>query len=437
MASFEARSKFIKAMQAIYGQFDSLDTQAAEKWQPPETAEGHKGRYLWTDGFAVMNFITLFRETSDQRYLTFARRLINTVHDVLGRTRDGKARLSKATDEMPLLGGLRIGKHEESGSDGDGQYFHYLTVWMFALNRMAVASGERWYNDQAVSLARAVFPHFVSNSAAARPRMFWKMSMDLSRPLVMSEGNLDPIDGYVTYKLLQETAAEGGELKMLDHEIAAFGRIVETKWQGYRSDDPLDLGMTLWTAHWFVGKEEWADGLAARALQCLSKSYPLFFQPPRENAVLICHKTEILVKDEAYFDAPTRYRLAFREFGTCLGIRCAGGDAELRAVAQKICDTWEGSGYVPEPTVSIKGRMQSLLPITAVMYATALYPGGKDLLLRPILLNSESKILTHSNSLSARLFKDQISPQVGKEEGGTKLRAKIRAKKQTGGPWLC
>lgn len=36
--------------------------------------------------------------------------------------------------------------------------------------------------------------------------MRWKMSVDLSRPWVRSEGNLDPIDGYVTYRLVQEAA---------------------------------------------------------------------------------------------------------------------------------------------------------------------------------------------------------------------------------------
>jgi hypothetical protein len=34
--------------------------------------------------------------------------------------------------------------------------------------------------------------------------MHWKMSIDLRRPMVLSEGNLDPFDGLATYKLLQE-----------------------------------------------------------------------------------------------------------------------------------------------------------------------------------------------------------------------------------------
>src|SRR6202012_5571778 len=101
----------------------------------------------WTDGFAVVNFLTLYNLTQENRYLTFARNLISTVHSVLGFTRDGQSRLSGATEQEPLKGGLRIGKHDETGPDGDGQYFHYLTVWMFALNRFTFVTGEKCYND--------------------------------------------------------------------------------------------------------------------------------------------------------------------------------------------------------------------------------------------------------------------------------------------------
>ena len=35
-----------------------------------------KRRYLWTDAFAVCNFLELFRRTSDQQYLRCAEELI-------------------------------------------------------------------------------------------------------------------------------------------------------------------------------------------------------------------------------------------------------------------------------------------------------------------------------------------------------------------------
>ena len=312
--------------------------------------EGHRGRYLWTDGFAVVNFLTLYRSTGDKKYLSLAKRLIHHVHSILGFTRDGRTRLPGATEEWPLKGGLRIGKIDESGDDGDGQYFHYLTVWMFALNRYTLITGEEWYNQQAITLAEAILPKFMVNWEVAWPRMFWKMSMDLSEPLVMREGNLDPIDGYVTYKLLQ---AASGDSKTLEMEIATLKKCVDTKWKDYTSSDTLDIGMTLWTAHWLQNDEQWASYLCQRALECLGK-----------------------LKEKGYFTRPTSKRLAFREFGTALGVQCVDvRKSGLEGLADSICSQWEDAGLVPEPSREQEGRMAGLMPITAVMYATALIPG--------------------------------------------------------------
>ena len=351
MASSSKLNKSLKAMQSTYGPFTPLHESKISSWAPPPMAEGHKGRYLWTDGFAVVNFLTFYVETKDERYLTLAKRLIQTVHNILGRTRDAKSKLPGATDEYPLNGGLRIGKIDEAGSNGDGQYFHYLTVWMFALSRMTLVTLDDWYNNQAVSLARVVLPRFMTNMDADRPRMFWKMSMDLSRPLVMSEGNLDPIDGYVTYKLLQ---AASGKATVLDQEIKALKKIVDTKWQHYSSTDPLDLGMTLWTAHWLRKDEEWASVLCQRAASCLKR-----------------------LLSSGYFQNPTARRLAFREFGTALGVQSVDvqDKSGLVSLPDLICAAWEDAGLVPEPSRPQQGRIAELMPITAVMYSTALTPG--------------------------------------------------------------
>lgn len=94
--------------------------------------------------------------------------------------------------------------------DGDGQYMHYLTKWMVALNRMGVARGDSRYNDLAIQLAKGVHRHFVYAAPGGELHMYWKMSIDLRRPAVFSEGNLDPFDCLATYKLLQEHAARRG-----------------------------------------------------------------------------------------------------------------------------------------------------------------------------------------------------------------------------------
>ena len=57
-----------------------------------------------------------------------------------------------------------------------------------ALNRMSIARNNERYNDLAIELAKSVHKHFVYDTHKARPRMYWKMSIDLSRPLVWSEG---------------------------------------------------------------------------------------------------------------------------------------------------------------------------------------------------------------------------------------------------------
>ncbi|GAQ80141.1 hypothetical protein KFL_000470150 [Klebsormidium nitens] len=133
--------KFRQVMDDVYGPADDVS-----KWAPKPYKEG-KGRYLWTDAFGVCNFLTLFFETGENKYLQQATILVKTVHDTLGKDRQGRRRLGNATDEEPTRGGLRIGKpHEEGHPDGDGQYFHYLTKWMFALACMTVASGDPKYN---------------------------------------------------------------------------------------------------------------------------------------------------------------------------------------------------------------------------------------------------------------------------------------------------
>lgn len=396
-------AKITTAMQRVY-RYPAPDAAAAAApattpWTPPPASAGHRGRYLWTDAFGVLNFLTLHHHhhhhdgddaarcntntgggngsgeitttttTTTTPYLTYATALAQAVHDTLGRTRDGAARLPGATDADPTGGGLRIGKEEAEGPDGDGQYHHYLTLWMYALNRLAVAwreveAGEqggqeaRRWNGYAVRLMQAAHPAFVHDRASERPRMYWKVSVDLKRPLVLSEGNLDPVDGLVVCKLLREF--EGGGDDVLRDEMRDYEKIVATKWKNYASTDPLDLGMTLWTAHHYAGKEQWATAFVDKAKKDLK--------------VLI---------DCGYFEAGIKRRLAFREFGTVLGIRCAlyeepGWDRE----AEKIIGTWEDAGVVPEPKDEAAGNANAsadLAPITLVMYAAALDPGGKFL----------------------------------------------------------
>lgn len=230
---------------------------------------------------------------------------------------------------------------EEEGSDGDGQYHHYLTIWMFALNRLSMASKDSKWNEYAVSLAKAIHPRFFVGRDTERPRMVWKIAMDMSRPLVTSQGNLDPIDGYVIFRKLQ--AASGGK-ETLKEEIGDYQRVMERKGKHFVSSDTLDLGMSLWTSHWMDQREEWAADLAKR---CVSQMRQLF--------------------ENGYLEGNPRYRLAFREYGTAMGIGCAKPDDYLEKQRQKIVDIWE------QYKSSTPGDLR---PISEVMRAAAIVPGA-------------------------------------------------------------
>lgn len=76
---------FVEAMQPIYGPFSSLRTDQAQQWTP--LSEGHKGHYIYTDTFVVIDFLTLYKETSDGKFTILGKKLVQAVHNILGRTR--------------------------------------------------------------------------------------------------------------------------------------------------------------------------------------------------------------------------------------------------------------------------------------------------------------------------------------------------------------
>lgn len=63
-------------------------------------------RYLWTDAFAVCNFLELFHQTGRESYKEEALMLVDQVHHVLGKHRSDDTRsgwisgLSKAEGEL-------------------------------------------------------------------------------------------------------------------------------------------------------------------------------------------------------------------------------------------------------------------------------------------------------------------------------------------------
>src|SRR5438067_7223190 len=81
------------------------------------TSDRPSRRYLWTDAFAVCNFLGLARATGESRYGELALRLVDRVHYRLGSHRSDDERrgwISGLAPEEgvrhPTRGGLRIGK---------------------------------------------------------------------------------------------------------------------------------------------------------------------------------------------------------------------------------------------------------------------------------------------------------------------------------------
>ena len=177
------------------------------------SSERPQQRYLWTDAFAVCNFLGLARVTGEQRYIELALALVDRVHEVLGKHRPDDLRVGWLTglpEQVgalhPTRGGLRIGKSlperradepfdPQREWDRDGQYLHYLTRWMHALDQVARATGQTRFNVWARELADVAYRGFQQPSPrGGPPPLAWKMSIDLRRPLVPSMGQHDPLE---------------------------------------------------------------------------------------------------------------------------------------------------------------------------------------------------------------------------------------------------
>jgi hypothetical protein len=287
--------------------------------------EGAPRRYLWTDAFAVANAIALFEATGDAQFSRLALALVEQVHGVLGRHRPDDARrgwLSGLDDEVarqhPTCAGLRIGKPlpERTPNEAfdewlewnrDGQYFHYLTRWMHALDRVARFRGEAHYNVWARELFIAAHRGFVARGMASQPlRMYWKMSIDLSRPLVFSMGQHDPLDGLVTGLELRATADalhEAPDEPRLEPALADFAAL--SAGREIATPDPLGLGGLLMDA-----------GRLAQLRLCGAIEEEELFQTLLDGA---CRSLRDFASDNE-LDRPASERLAFRELGLAIGL---------------------------------------------------------------------------------------------------------------------
>jgi hypothetical protein len=307
-------------------------------------------RYLWTDAYAVCNYLALYQQLAQPEYIDRAAALVDQVHAVLGRHRLDDKRHGwisglddRAAQQHPTAGGLRIGKRLAERAvdeaydaqvewDRDGQYFHYLTKWMHALHQMSQVSGEAKYRYWASELCIAAFQGF--RQLHSTTRLAWKMSIDLSYPLVPSSGHHDPLDGLIsTLTLLQDNADES-----LGTTAQSLGRMCQD--QDWTTNDALGIGGLLFDACRLAQLQPsvTTDDLlgvvldaAVRSLEQLSASHML------------------------QFDAAQR--LGFRELGLAIGLRSIE--------------------YLPEITNSQRNSLLPFKPLAATIEDFWLEPSNR------------------------------------------------------------
>lgn len=282
-------------------------------------------RYLWTDAFAVCNYLELFRNTSEHDYIVSALRLVDQVHQILGRHREDDPRsgwISNLDEQEgrrhPTAGGLRIGKEinerrpsepfdERMEWERDGQYFHYLTKWMHALDRTSHCTGNSVYSRWALELAKIAHAKFTyTHSRDQSIRMFWKMSIDLSYPLVASMGHHDPLDGLISYLQLQTTLGEREDIPDelgLEKEIAVMSDFCVN--QSWATTDSLGIG-----------------GLLTDACKLLQLSIKKGLHEPKLLYALLedANRSLEALNYSEQFGRPAQDRLAFRELGLSIGL---------------------------------------------------------------------------------------------------------------------
>jgi len=306
-------------------------------------------RYLWTDAFAVCNLLGLHRATGETQLRLLALELVDKVHHTLGRDRDGNW-LPGASEAHPTRGGLRIGKplperrpdeppDERLEWERDGQYFHYLTRWIHALDEVWCETRDPKFQTWARELAVTAHRAFCTGD-----RMYWKLSVDLSRPLVASMGQHDPLDGLVTCMQLQASPGSPS----VAHAIADFAALLGHTRLATR--DPLGLGGLLVAAYRLdrlaVPGDTLCDTLIAASRDGLRE-----FQELAE---------------------PAGERLAFRELGLAIGLAAVSrmGRVPASPLGDAIVRFWL------EPANHRVATWTDHLDINEVMLATSLAPEG-------------------------------------------------------------
>ena len=266
-------------------------------------------RYLWTDAYGVILLVSLYDALNERSYLDQAESVVALVDQVLGRPR-----------------GIRIGE----APDRDGQYFHYLTMWLHALEVLGRYIPE--YRRKGIDLVRQIHEPFLVRGHG----IIWKMQEDLSAPYPgFGFGALDAFGGYVAYSMLDR--------ELLVSEIADMLTLIDASAAHLEITQDLGLGMMLWMSHFFP-EEGWAIQQRQRSLEMLDRMW---------------------VANSYYCREPMlpQTKFAFTNYGVSIGLQAT---AEKLAHVRKIHKFFE---------TYQSGDEYDSAAITHVMACSAHFPG--------------------------------------------------------------
>jgi hypothetical protein len=266
-------------------------------------------RYLWTDAFGVVLLVSLGDELGDDRYVEQAEWVVAEVERVLGRPR-----------------GIRIGE----APDRDGQYFHYLAMWLFALH--VLGQTRPAYRERAIALVRQIHPRFVLPGVGVT----WKMREDLSGAYPgFGLGALDPFHGDVVYRLLGERA--------LAAEIRDMDALADTLYPDLRVSQDLGLGMLLWMSHLLPGAS-WSQVLRERALATLDR---MWIDPPGYFCRQLGHPG---------------VKFAFTNYGVSIGLQAVGAHPDRVAALHRFFATYRSNDEYDSNAITHVMACSSLVP---------------------------------------------------------------------------
>lgn len=266
-------------------------------------------RYLWTDAYGVILLVSLFDEFRKEAYLNQAESVVADVEKVLGRSR-----------------GIRIGE----APDRDGQYFHYLTMWLHALEVLGRYLPE--YRRKGIDLVRQIHEPFLIRGQG----VIWKMMEDLSAPYPgFGLGALDAFGGYVAYNLLDR--------ETLVSEIADMREIIEESAAHLVITQDLALGMMLWMCH-FYPEEQWAMQQRQQSLSMLDRMW---------------------IANEYYCREPglSHTKFAFTNYGVSIGLQAVAERLDRVQRIHKFFETYRSGDEYDDAA------------ITHVMACSAHFPG--------------------------------------------------------------